>query len=182
MSYTPTLMETYKTDVVKKMMKKFSYKNVMQVPSLEKITLNMGVGSAVQDPKQLEAALQELTLISGQKSAATAAKKAISNFKLREGVKIGCKATLRGKRMYDFLDRFINIACPRIRDFRGLSKNSFDGRGNYGVGIKEQIVFTEIDMDKVNRIRGMNINFVTSAKTDEEASELLRLFGMPLKK
>lgn len=182
MSFTPRLMETYRKDIVKEMMKKFSYKNVMQVPSLEKITLNMGVGSAVQDPKQLETALQELTLISGQKASPTAAKKAISNFKLREGIKIGCKTTLRGKRMYDFLDRFINIACPRIRDFRGLPKNSFDGRGNYGVGIKEQIVFTEIDMDKINKIRGMNINFVTSAKSDEEALELLRLFGMPLKK
>lgn len=182
MSYTPRLMETYRNEVVGEMTKKFNYKNVMQVPSLEKITINMGVGSAVQDPKSLESAIQEMTLISGQKAAYTEAKKAISNFKLREGMKIGCKTTLRGKRMYDFLDRFINIACPRIRDFRGLPKNSFDGRGNFGVGIKEQIIFTEIDMDKISKIRGMNINFVTSAKTDEEAKELLRLFGMPFKK
>lgn len=182
MSYVPSLMETYRNDIVEQMMKKFNYKNVMEVPSIQKITLNMGVGSAVQDPKQLEVALDELTMIAGQKAAYTQAKNAISNFKLREGMKIGCKATMRGKRMYDFLFRFINLTAPRIRDFRGLSPKSFDGRGSYSCGIKEHIVFTEIDMDKVNRIRGLNVNIVTNAKTDEEALELLKLFGFPFKK
>lgn len=182
MAYSPRLQDAYRDDIVPQMMKAFEYKNVMQVPKLQKITLNMGVGAAVQDPKQLESALEELTLITGQKAAPAKAKKSISNFKLRDGMKIGAKVTIRGKRMYDFLDRFINVACPRIRDFRGLPNNSFDGRGNYNVGIKEQIVFTEIDMDKINRVRGLDINFVTSADSDAEAMELLKLFGMPFKK
>lgn len=182
MSYVPQLMETYRKDIVEHMMKKFNYKNVMEVPSIQKITLNMGVGAAVQDPKQLEVAVEELTLIAGQRAAFTQAKNAISNFKLREGMKIGCKATIRGKRMYDFLFRFINLTAPRIRDFRGLSPKSFDGRGSYSCGIKEHIVFAEINMDKVNRIRGLNVNIVTNAKTDAEAFELLKAFGFPFKK
>ena len=182
MAYSPNLLGLYRNDIVKGMMKTFKYKSVMQVPKLEKITLNVGVGEAVKDPKALESAINDLTLITGQRAAPTKAKKAISNFKLREGVNIGCKVTLRGQRMYDFLERFISIACPRIRDFRGLPKNSFDGRGNYNIGVKEHIIFTEIDIDKVSKIFGMNISFITSAQNDEEATELLKLFGMPFKK
>jgi large subunit ribosomal protein L5 len=182
MAYNPNKLELYRKDIIKGMMSAFKYKSVMQVPKLEKITLNVGVGEAVKDPKALEAAINDLSLITGQKAAPTKAKKAISNFKLREGVNIGCKVTLRGQRMYDFLERFIAIACPRIRDFKGLPKNSFDGRGNYNIGVKEHIIFTEIDIDKVSKIFGMNISFITSAQNDEEATELLRQFGMPFKK
>ena len=162
-------------------MKRFEYKNIMQVPKLEKICLNMGVGEAAQDSKLLDRAVEDLTLISGQKPAITAAKKSISNFKLREGMKIGCRVTLRGIRMYEFLDRFINITTPRIRDFRGLSDKAFDGRGNYSFGTQEQIIFHEINVDKIDKIRGLNVSFVTSAKNDEEAYELLKSFGMPFK-
>jgi large subunit ribosomal protein L5 len=182
MSYTARLQDNYRNVIVKEMMKKFKYDNVMQVPKLVKISLNMGVGGAVQDPKQLESALSELTLVTGQKAAATTAKKAISNFKLREGLKIGAKVTLRNTRMYEFLDRFLAMYVPRVRDFRGLPTNSFDGRGNYNMGLKEQIIFTEIDMDKVSKIRGLNFTFVTTAKTDAEALELFKLFGFPFKK
>lgn len=154
----------------------------MEVPKLEKISLNMGIGEASQDAKLLDSAIEDLTIISGQRPAITKAKKSISNFKLREGMKVGCRVTLRGVRMYEFLDRFINLAVPRVRDFRGLPTNSFDGKGNYSVGAKEQIIFPEINVDKVDRIRGLNITFVTTAKTDEEAFELLKYFGMPFKK
>lgn len=182
MAYSPNLLELYRKNIVKGMMGAFKYKSVMQVPKLEKITLNIGVGEAVKDPKILENAINDLSLIAGQKATATKAKKAISNFKLREGVNIGCKVTLRGQKMYEFLERFIAIVCPRIRDFRGLPKNSFDGRGNYNIGIKEHIVFTEIDIDKVTKIFGMNVSFITSAQSDEEATELLKQFGVPFKK
>jgi large subunit ribosomal protein L5 len=181
MSYIPRLKKQYQDEIVPALMKRFEYKNIMQVPKLQKIVLNMGVGEAIQDSKVLERAVEDLTLISGQKPAVTSAKKAISNFKLREGMKIGCRVTLRGDRMYEFLDRFINFATPRIRDFRGLP-NKFDGRGNYNVGIREQIVFPEINVDKIDKIRGLNITFVTNAASDEEAFELLKAFGMPFKK
>lgn len=175
----PRLFEHYKKNVVPQLMKRFQYKNVMQVPRLEKISVNVGVGQATQDPKLLETAAKELELIVGQKPVITRAKKSISNFKLRAGVPIGCRVTLRRARMYEFLDRFINIAVPRIRDFRGFSEKSLDGRGNFTVGIKEQIIFPEIDVDKVTKITGMDITFVTTAKTDEEAYELLKGMGMP---
>lgn len=178
----PRLYEQYKKDIVPYLVKRFNYKNVMQAPRLEKICVNVGLGAATQDPKILETAAKELELIVGQKAVITRAKKSISNFKLREGMPIGCRVTLRQARMYEFLDRFINIAIPRIRDFRGLSEKSFDGRGNYTVGIKEQIIFPEVDVDKVTRITGMDITFVTTAKTDEEAYELLKGFGMPFLK
>ncbi len=164
------------------MMKKFGYKSKSEVPRIVKIALNMGVGDAKQDAKLLENAMADLTVISGQKPAVTKAKKAISNFKLRAGMSVGCKVTLRRKRMYDFLDKFISIAVPRIRDFRGLSDAAFDGRGNYSIGIKEQIIFPEINVDKVDRIRGLDITFVTNANSDEEAFELLKGFGMPFRK
>jgi len=180
--YIPRAFDKYKTEVVPYMMKKFGYKNINQVPKMEKIALNMGVGDAKQDAKLLENAMNDLTAITGQKPAVTKAKKAISNFKLRIGMSIGCKVTLRRQHMYDFLDKFIAIAIPRIRDFRGLSDSSFDGRGNYSVGIKEQIIFPEINVDKIDRIRGLDITFVTNAKSDEEAYELLKAFGMPFKK
>ncbi len=176
------LFEMYKKDVVPAMMKRFDYTNVMQVPKLEKISLNMGVGDAAQDPKLLDIAVRELETITGQKVAITRSKKAISNFKLRENVPIGCRVTLRRAHMYEFLDRLINVALPRVRDFRGVSDKSFDGRGNYTLGIKEQIVFTEIDVDKVTRITGLDITFVTTAKTDLESYELLKLLGMPFVK
>ena len=163
-------------------MKKFGYKNINQVPRLEKISLNMGVGDGKQDAKLLDSAITDLTIISGQRPAKTRAKKAISNFKLRAGMEIGCRVTLRRKRMYEFLDRFISIAIPRIRDFRGLSDSSFDGRGNYSIGVKEQIIFPEINVDKIDRIRGLDITIVTSAQNDEEAFELLKSFGMPFRK
>jgi len=164
------------------MIKKFGYKNVMQVPKLEKIVLNMGVGDARENVKVLESAVKDMTEISGQKPVITKAKKSVANFKLREGMPIGCKVTLRGERMYEFADRLINLALPRVRDFRGVSADSFDGRGNYALGIKEQIIFPEIEYDKVDKVRGMDVIFVTTARTDEEARELLRLFGMPFRK
>ncbi|HQU73207.1 MAG: 50S ribosomal protein L5 [Calditrichaeota bacterium] len=181
-NYVPTLKKKYNDEIVQALRKRFEYKSVMEVPKLTKINLNMGVGDAVQDKKLLESAVEDLTMISGQKPAITAAKKSISNFKLRDGMKIGCRVTLRGVRMYEFLERFINLAVPRIRDFRGLPDKSFDGRGNYSVGAREQIIFPEINVDKVDRIRGLDITFVTTAKSDEEAYELLKLFGMPFKK
>jgi large subunit ribosomal protein L5 len=154
----------------------------MEVPRLEKITLNMGVGEAVLDPKVLDHAINDLTIIAGQKPAVTAAKKSISNFKLRSGMKVGCRVTLRGLRMYEFLDRLISLAIPRIRDFRGLPDKSFDGRGNYSMGAREQIIFPDINVDKIDKIRGLNISFITSAENDEEAYELLKAFGMPFKR
>lgn len=179
---TPRLIEMYKKEIIPLLMKQFNYKNVMQVPKLHKITLNMGVGKATQDPKLLEDAIKDLEMIAGQKPAIRKAKKAISNFKLRQGMAIGCMVTLRGARMYEFLDRLINIALPRVRDFRGVSDKSFDGRGNYTLGIKEHIIFPEINVDKVNRIYGMDITIVTTAKTDPEAFELLKAFGFPFRK
>jgi large subunit ribosomal protein L5 len=172
----------YRKDVVPQMMKRFQYKSVMQVPRLSKITLNVGVGQATQDPKILEVTVKELEAITGQKVAITKAKKAISNFKLREGLPIGCRVTLRRSQMYEFLDRFISIALPRVRDFRGVSDKSFDGHGNYTIGIKEQIIFPEIDVDKVSKISGMDITFVTTAPTDLEAHELLKSLGFPFVK
>ena len=173
------LQEKYKNEVVKAMTEKFGYKNIMQLPKLEKVIINMGVGESVQNPKALDAAVADLTLISGQKPLLTRAKKSLAAWKLRQGMPIGCKVTLRGNRMYQFLDKFMNVALPRVRDFRGVSKNAFDGRGNYAVGLKEQLIFPEIDYDKIDKIRGMNIVIVTTAKTDEEARELLKLLGMP---
>ena len=178
----PRLKKLYQEDIVPEMMKKFNYKNVMQVPRLVKIVINMGVGQATQDPKLLEMAMKELAKITGQQPIIRRAKKSISNFKLRAGMAIGCKVTLRRERMYEFLDRLINAAIPRIRDFRGLSDKSFDGRGNYTLGIREHVIFPEINVDEVERIFGMDITIVTTAKTDEEAYELLRLFGMPFRK
>ncbi len=179
---TPRLFEHYKKNVVPALIKRFGYKSIMQVPRLEKISINIGVGDATQDPKLLDAAVKELEAICGQKPAITKSKKAISNFKLRENVPIGCRVTLRRARMYEFLDRFINIALPRVRDFRGVSDKSFDGHGNYTVGVKEQIIFPEINVDKVTRINGMDITFVTTAKSDIEAYELLKELGMPFVK
>lgn len=173
------LMEYYKTNIVSNLMKTFNYKSVMQVPRLEKIVVNMGVGAAVTDSKLLDEAVKELEAITGQKAAIRKARKSISNFKLREGMNIGAKVTLRSNRMYEFLDRVVNIALPRVRDFRGLSDKSFDGRGNYTIGVKEQIIFPEINIDNINKIIGMDITFVTTAKTDNEAYELLMAFGVP---
>lgn len=178
----PRLKNFYKEQVVPALQKKFNYKSPMQVPRLEKIVINMGVGEAAQDAKILQTAINELELITGQRPVATKAKKAISNFKLRQGMPVGAKVTLRRAHMFEFLDRFINIAAPRIRDFRGFNDKGFDGRGNYTVGIKEQIIFPEIDVDKVNRISGMDITFVTTGKTDEEAYSLLQEFGFPFRK
>ena len=176
------LRETYKNEIIDAMMKKFGYANVMQVPKLDKIVINMGVGEAKDNAKVLDAAVKDLETIAGQKAVLTRAKKSIANFKIREGLAIGCKVTLRGEKMYEFLDRLVNLALPRVRDFRGVNPNSFDGRGNYALGIKEQIIFPEIEYDKVDKVRGMDIIFVTTAKTDEEARELLTLFGMPFSK
>lgn len=176
------LAETYRRDIVPSLMKRFSYRNVMQVPRLEKISINVGVGQATQDPKLIEVAAQDLQAIAGQKAVVTRAKKSISNFKLREGMPIGCRVTLRQSRMYEFLDRFISISVPRIRDFRGLSDKSFDGRGNYTIGIKEHTIFPEIDVDKITKIFGLDITFVTTARSDQEAYELLKAFGMPFVK
>jgi len=176
------LFTKYNKDIVPMLMKDFSYKSVMQVPKLEKIVVNMGVGAAVQDQKLLEEAVKELETITGQKPSIRAAKKSISNFKLREGMKIGAKVTLRRDRMYEFLDRLISMALPRVRDFRGISDKSFDGRGNYTLGIKEQIIFPEINVDKISKILGMDITFVTTANTDKEAYELLVAFGVPFRK
>ena len=173
------LKEQYDTDVHPTMTERFGYQNQMQVPQLEKIVVNMGVGEAVQDPKQLDGAVADLTAITGQKPAIRRAKKAISNFKLREGIPVGCMVTLRGERMFEFWDRLVNFALPQVRDFRGVPLRSFDGRGNFNLGLQEQLIFPEIDYDKIDQVRGMNITIVTSAKTDEEASELLRLLGMP---
>ena len=176
------LQETYKNEIVPAMINKFGYKNVMQVPKLEKIVINMGVGEAKENAKILEAAIRDLEIIAGQKAVTTKAKKSVANFKLREGMPIGCKVTLRGKRMYEFTDRLINLALPRVRDFRGVNPNAFDGRGNYALGIKEQLIFPEIEYDKIDKVRGMDVIITTTAKTDEEARELLRLFNMPFKK
>ena len=176
------LMERYQNEVVKSLMEKFNYSSKMQAPKIEKIVLNIGVGDAVSNSKLLDEAVEELTLIAGQKPVITKAKKSIAGFKLREGMPIGCKVTLRGERMYEFLDKLVNISLPRVRDFRGVPKNSFDGRGNYTLGVKEQLIFPEINFDKVNKLRGMDIVFVTTAKTDEEGHELLAQLGMPFHK
>ncbi len=176
------LKDMYKDEIVDAMIKKFGYKNVMEVPKLDKIVINMGVGEAKENAKVLESAVGDMETITGQKAVITKAKHSIANFKIREGQSIGCKTTLRGDKMYEFLDRLVNLALPRVRDFRGVSANSFDGRGNYALGIKEQIIFPEIEYDKVDKVRGMDVIFVTTAKTDEEARELLRLFNMPFAK
>ncbi len=173
------LRDEYDNRIVDALMKKFGYKNKMQVPKLDKIVVNMGVGEAKENAKILEAAAGDLETITGQKAVLTKAKNSIANFKIREGMPIGCKVTLRGEKMYEFLDRLVNLALPRVRDFRGVNPNSFDGRGNYALGIKEQIIFPEIEYDKVDKVRGMDVIFVTTAKTDEEARELLTQFGMP---
>ncbi len=176
------LLEFYNSDVVPALIKKFEYKNVMEVPKLNKIVINMGVGEAKDNAKVLDSAVKELETITGQKAVTTKAKKSIANFKLREGMPIGCKVTLRGSKMYEFLDRLVNLSLPRVRDFRGVNPNAFDGRGNYALGIREQLIFPEIEYDKVDKTRGMDIIFVTTAKTDEEARELLALFNMPFQK
>lgn len=178
-SYTPRMRSLYDDTIVKAMTEKFGYTNALQVPRIEKITLNMGVGDAVQDKKKVETAAAEMELIAGQKPVIAKAKKSIAGFKLREGMPIGCKVTLRRERMYEFLDRLITIAMPRIRDFRGVSAKSFDGRGNYAMGLKEQIIFPEINYDRIDQVRGMDVIVTTSARTDDEARELLRLFGFP---
>ncbi|MCL6518629.1 MAG: 50S ribosomal protein L5 [Armatimonadetes bacterium] len=175
------LKEYYKKEVVPAMMKQFGYKNIMEVPRIEKIVINMGVGQAVQEPKLLDGAVQDLSLITGQRPVVTKAKKSIANFKIRAGMRIGAKVTLRGDRMYEFLDRLLNVVLPRVRDFGGVSPDSFDGRGNFALGLKEQLVFPEIDYDKVDKVRGMDIIIVTTAKTDEEARALLKLMGMPFR-
>ena len=175
----PRLKDTYKAELVPAMMQKFEYKNVNQVPKLEKVVINMGLGEAKDNPKALDSAVEDLTVIAGQKPVVTTAKKSVANFKVREGMKIGAKVTLRGDRMYEFIDKLISIAIPRVRDFRGLSPKSFDGRGNFAMGFKEQLVFPEIEYDKVDAIRGMDIIVVTTAETDEEARELLTQMGMP---
>ncbi len=176
------LKELYQNELAAKMQEKFGYKNVMQIPKLDKIVINMGVGEAKDNAKSLENAVKDMEIIAGQKPVITKAKKSIANFKIREGLNIGCKVTLRGEKMYDFLDRLVNLALPRVRDFRGVNPNAFDGRGDYALGIKEQIIFPEIEYDKIDKVRGMDIIFVTTAKTDEEARELLTLFGMPFSK
>jgi large subunit ribosomal protein L5 len=175
----PGMRKLYQEEIIDILSKEFKYKNLMQVPKLEKIVLNMGLGDAIENKKLLETAIAEMQLISGQKPVRTKAKKSVASFKVRKGMEIGCKVTLRGDHMYEFLDRFINIALPRVRDFKGVSKNSFDGRGNFAVGIKEQIIFPEIDYDKVEKIHGMDIIICTSAKSDPEAQKLLEAFGMP---
>ena len=177
-----SLAEKYSKEIAPALSEKFDYKSVMEIPKIDKIVLNMGVGDAVSNAKNLDEAVEELTLISGQKPLITKAKKSIANFRLREGMSIGAKVTLRGDRMYDFLDKLINVSLPRVRDFRGVSSRSFDGRGNYTLGIKEQLIFPEIDYDKVNRVRGLDVVIVTTANTDEEARELLADFGMPFTK
>ena len=179
---TARLKETYKNEVFNKLMDQFKYKNVMQVPKLEKVTINMGLGEAKENSKILESDVEEIGLISGQRPVITKARKSIANFKVRQGMPVGAKVTLRGDNMYEFVDKLFNIALPRLRDFKGVSKNSFDGRGNYSTGIKEQLIFPEIEYDKVDKVRGMDIIFVTTAKTDEEGRELLRLFNMPFAK
>ncbi|MCR5466595.1 MAG: 50S ribosomal protein L5 [Lachnospiraceae bacterium] len=176
------LKELYMNEISAAMQSKFGYKNVMEIPKLDKIVINMGVGEAKENAKALESAVKDLEIISGQKPVITKAKKSIANFKIREGLAIGCKVTLRSDKMYEFADRLINLALPRVRDFRGVNPNAFDGRGNYALGVKEQLIFPEIEYDKVDKVRGMDVIFVTTAKTDEEARELLRLFGMPFAK
>jgi large subunit ribosomal protein L5 len=176
------LKDMYYNEIVPAMVSKFGYKNVMQVPKLDKIVLNMGVGEAKDNAKVLESAVKDMEIIAGQKVITTKAKNSVANFKIREGMAIGCKTTLRGEKMYEFADRLINLALPRVRDFRGVNPDAFDGRGNYALGIKEQLIFPEIEYDKVDKVRGMDVIFVTTAHTDEEARELLRLFGMPFKK
>ncbi len=176
------LRDKYKNEVKKALHDKFEYSSAMEIPKFDKIVVNMGLGSSKDNPKAIQAAAQELATITGQKPVITKAKKSISNFKLREGMSIGCKVTLRGEMMFEFMDRFMNVALPRVRDFRGVNPNAFDGRGNYTLGIKEQLIFPEIEYDKVDAVRGMDITFVTTAKTDEEARELLKLMGMPFSK
>ena len=179
---TARLRESYKNDVFPALQEQFKYENVMQVPKLEKVTLNMGLGEAKENAKLLESAVQEISLITGQRPVVTKARKSIANFKVRQGMPVGAKVTLRGDSMYEFIDKLFNIALPRVRDFKGVSKNSFDGRGNYSMGIKEQLIFPEINYDKVETIKGMNIVFTTTAKTDEEAQALLAALGMPFEK
>ena len=176
------LKETYQNEIVDAMMKKFGYKNIMEVPKLDKVVVNMGVGEAKENAKILDAAMKDMETITGQKAVPTRAKNSIANFKLREGMPIVCKVTFPGEKMYEFVDRLINLALPRVRDFRGVNPNAFDGRGNYALGIKEQLIFPEIEYDKIDKVRGMDVIFVTTAKTDEEARELLTEFGMPFKK
>lgn len=176
------LKEVYQNEIVDALMKKFEYKNIMQVPKIEKVVINMGIGEAKENAKILDAAIGDLETITGQKAVVTRAKHSIANFKIREGMPIGCKVTLRGNKMYEFVDRLINLALPRVRDFRGVNPNAFDGRGNYALGIKEQLIFPEIEYDKIDKIRGMDIIFVTTANTDEEARELLAQFNMPFAK
>lgn len=176
------LKDAYKENIVPAMMEKFKYENVNEVPRLVKVVVNMGVGDAKEDAKAIDSAVKDLSTITGQKPVVTTAKKSVANFKLRAGMKIGCKVTLRGEMMYEFIDRFLNIALPRVRDFRGVSADSFDGRGNYSVGVREQLIFPEIVYDEVDKTRGMNVCFVTTAKTDEEARELLKYMGMPFRK
>ena len=173
------LKEMYQSEIVDAMIKKFGYKNIMEVPKLDKIVINMGVGEAKENAKVLDSAVRDMEIITGQKAVLTKAKKSVANFKLREGMAIGCKVTLRGEKMYEFADRLINLALPRVRDFRGVNPNAFDGRGNYALGIREQLIFPEIVYDKIEKIRGMDIVFVTTAKTDEESKELLTLMGAP---
>jgi len=176
------LKDVYKNEIMDAMQKKFGYKNVMEIPKIDKIVINMGVGEAKDNAKILEAAVSDMETITGQKAVITKAKNSIANFKIREGLGIGCKTTLRGEKMYEFLDRLVNLALPRVRDFRGINPDAFDGRGNYALGIKEQIIFPEIEYDKVDKVRGMDVIIVTTAKTDEEARELLTLFNMPFAK
>ena len=176
------LKEQYQNEIVDAMIKKFGYKNIMEVPKLDKIVVNMGVGEAKENAKLLEAAIKDMEAITGQKAVATKAKNSVANFKIREGMAIGCKTTLRGEKMYEFMDRLINLALPRVRDFRGVNPNAFDGRGNYALGIKEQLIFPEIEYDKVDKVRGMDIVIVTTANTDEESKELLTQLGMPFAK
>ena len=175
------LKERYRQEIIPQMIKKYSYKNVMQVPALSKVVVTMGVGEAIQNPKSLEAAVNDMTTITGQRPVVTKARKSIAAFKLRAGMKIGCRVTLRGNRMYDFVDKLVNVVLPRVRDFRGVTPRAFDGRGNYTLGLREQVIFPEIDYDKIDKVRGMDITVVTTAKTDEEARDLLRLVGMPFR-
>jgi len=181
-TYVARLAQKYKEEVIPYLIKKFEYKNIHQVPKLVKINLNMGVGDAIQDSKFMEAAVADMETIAGQKASLRTSRKSISNFKLRQGMKVGCMVTLRNKRMFEFMDRFISVAVPRVRDFRGYSDKSFDGRGNYSMGVREQIIFPEINVDKIDKIRGLDITFVTTAKTDEEAYELLKAMGFPFRK
>ena len=176
------LKEQYQNEIIDAMIKKFGYKNIMEVPKLDKVVINMGVGEAKDNAKLLDAAIADMEKITGQKAVVCKAKKSVANFKIREGMPIGCKVTLRGEKMYEFVDRLVNLALPRVRDFRGVNPNAFDGRGNYALGIKEQLIFPEIEYDKVDKVRGMDIIFVTTAKSDEEARELLKLLGMPFSK